>query len=98
MLSKLFAPASHRKHTTDLVNWVVSKNMIGVMDVHGCVSVSMSVSNLVDTVCGYMMANITKSKSANCENTSGFLIFSVGSYSKRGIALTIDAMCLWLSL
>ena len=44
MLGMLSAPASHCKHVTNLVNQLVSKNVIGVVDVHRCVSVSMSVS------------------------------------------------------
>ena len=44
MLDRSSILASHREYATDLVDQLMSKNMIGVIDVHGCVSVSMSVS------------------------------------------------------
>ena len=54
MLGMSYAPASHLDHTIDLVshlnyatNFVgqlVSKSVIGFVNIHGCVSVSMSMS------------------------------------------------------
>lgn len=39
-----YAPANHLDHAADLVGQFGSKNVIGFMDIHRCVSVSMSVS------------------------------------------------------
>ena len=86
MFDRLSASASHCKHATNLVNFV-SKNVIGIIDVHGCVSVSMSVCNFVDTIYGYMIASVTGSEGANCKNTSGFFSLFTGISFQKGNSL-----------
>ena len=93
MLSRSFVSASYCEHVINLVN-LVSKNVISVVNVHGCVSVSVSMSNLVVTIYRYVIASVTRNKDANCKNTSGFWVFSLGSHSKKRIALIINVMCL----
>ena len=94
MLSKSSAPVSYCKHTTDFVDQFVNKNVIGVVDIHGYVSMSMSVNSLVDTVCGYVIVSMTGNKGANCKNTSDFLVFLLESHSKKRIASIINIICL----
>ena len=58
--------------------------MISIINVHGCVSVSVSMTNLVDTVRKYVIASMTGSEGANCKNTSGFFgFFTEISFQKR---------------
>ena len=75
---------SYCKHVIDLVDQLMSKNMIDVVDVHGCVSVSVSMSSLIDTVHGYVITSVTKNKGANCENTSGFFGLFAGILFQKG--------------
>ena len=84
ILGRSSASASHCKHATNLVNQFVSKNVIGVVDIHRCVSVSMSRSSLVDTICEYVIASVTGSEGADCKNTSNFFdLFTEISFQKR---------------
>ena len=87
MLSRSSAPASHCEHMINLVNQLVSKNVIDVVDVHGYVSMSVSMSSLVDTVCEYVIASVTGSKGANCKNTSGFFDLFAGTSFQKGNSL-----------
>ena len=94
-LGRSSVPASHCEHATNLVNQIVNKNVIGVVDVHKCVSISMSMGSLVNTVCGYVIGSAIRNKSADCKNISGFLVFLLESHFKKRIASTINVMCLW---
>ena len=81
MLGRSSTLASHCKHATNLIDWLVNKNMIDVVDIH--VSVSISMSSLVDMVCRYMIASMTRSEDADCKNMSGFFgLFARISFQK----------------
>ena len=42
MLDRSSAPASHREHAINLINQLMSKNVIGFMDIHRYVSMSVN--------------------------------------------------------
>ena len=49
MLGISYAPANHLgSHATDLVGQLVSKNVIGFVDIHGCMSMSVSATGTKD--------------------------------------------------
>ena len=75
MLSRSSAPASHCKYVTNLIDWLVNVNVIGVMDIHRCVSVSVSVSSLINAVHRYVIASGSVSGLVNV--VCGYMIASV---------------------
>ena len=67
MLGRSCIPVSHCGHATNFVDQLVSKNM----------------SSFVDAVRKYVIASITRSEGADCENTSGFFgLFARISFQK----------------
>ena len=84
VLGRLSAPVSYCKHTINLINQFVSKNVISVVNVHGCVSMSMSMSSLVDMVCKCVIMSVTRSEDADYKNTNSFFSLFVGiSFQKE---------------
>ena len=91
MLGRSSPPASHCEHATNLVDQLISENVIGVVDVYGCVNVSISMSSFVDTIYKYVIASMTGSKSANCENMNSFFGLFAGISFQKGNSL--DHQC-----
>ena len=60
MLNKSSASVSHCEHAIDLVNQLMSKNVIGVVDIHRCVSVKTSVSVSVNAAGSKNMEYVNK--------------------------------------
>ena len=75
MLGRSSVPASHCEHVTNLIDWLVNVDVIGVVDIHGCVSVNMSVSSLINAVHGYVITSGSVSGLVNA--ICGYMIASV---------------------
>ena len=87
MLNTSFVLMSHCEHATNLIDQLVSKNVIGVVNVHRYVNVSVSVSSFINMVRRYVITSVTRSKGADCKNMNGFFGLFAGISFQKGNSL-----------